>query len=189
MVGVDLAENMIAEAQRIEDLEESLGIQYFVGDATTFRTKTRDVSFDLVTMEYVLNCAPTKKTLRQFFETAFHNLVSGGRFFAVTNVLEGAETHQFLPSHCEFDPLDVNKDGSVWFDGCKAQVCHILGLHNLTNIVQVTIKDDEGVTLFSVVNTLWSIVSMKTLLLDTGFKAVEIYHFNVKPSAIIIATK
>ena len=122
VVGVDLAQNMIAEAQRIEDLEESLGIQYFVGDATSFRSKSKDVCFDLVTMEYVLNCAPTRTTLKQFFETAFQNLRTGGRFFTVTNVLEGASTHEFLPSHCEFDALDQDKNGSVWFDGCKAQV-------------------------------------------------------------------
>src|SRR5262249_6441863 len=80
VLGIDISPEMIRLAQQQEQAEP-LGITYQAGDAVTLSPLD---PFELVTAVYLLNYAKSPEQLRGMFQSAYANLVAGGRFIAYT---------------------------------------------------------------------------------------------------------
>jgi toxoflavin synthase len=80
VIGVDISPEMIRLATQQEQAEP-LGITYQVCDAVTLPPLG---PFDLVTAVYLLDYATSKDQLLGMFQSAYDNLVAGGRFIAYT---------------------------------------------------------------------------------------------------------
>jgi SAM-dependent methyltransferase len=80
VIGVDISPEMIRLAHQQEQAER-LGITYQVCDAVTLPPLG---PFDLATAVYLLNYATSKDQLLGMFQSAYANLVAGGRFIAYT---------------------------------------------------------------------------------------------------------
>ena len=80
VVGVDISPEMVRLA-RAKVSEAPDGVEYRVGDATHLPPIGR---FDLVTAVYLLNYATNKEQLLGMSQSAYDNLVAGGRFVAYT---------------------------------------------------------------------------------------------------------
>jgi toxoflavin synthase len=91
VLGVDLSERMI-DLARASEVEQSLGVEYVVGDALDFRTAE---SFDVVAAAYLLNYANTEQRLIAMCEAIGAALKTAGQFVAVNN------NPSHLPSHFE----------------------------------------------------------------------------------------
>jgi toxoflavin synthase len=81
VLGVDLSARMI-DLARASEVKSPLGVEYVVGDATTFES---DETFDIVTAAYLLNYADTTEMLFKMCRTVSRFLRPGGRFVAVNN--------------------------------------------------------------------------------------------------------
>ncbi len=80
VLGVDLSEEMVRVARRIE-ADRPIGASYRVGDGEHLG---RLGAFDLVTAVWLLNYAESCEQLRAMARGAWENLESGGRFVAFT---------------------------------------------------------------------------------------------------------
>ena len=80
VLGVDLSEEMVRVARRIED-NRPVGAVYRVGDGQALG---RLGTFDLVTAIWLLNYAESCEQLRSMAESACANLGPGGRFVTFT---------------------------------------------------------------------------------------------------------
>jgi SAM-dependent methyltransferase len=81
VVGVDLSAGMI-ELARKREAEQTLGIEYRVGDAKNLRFAER---FDLVVAGYLLNYAASREELLAMCRTIADCLKPGSRFVSVNN--------------------------------------------------------------------------------------------------------
>jgi len=81
VIGVDISPEMIRLAHQYEQAEP-LDITYHVGDAVSLPPLA---SFDLVTAVHLLTYATSKEQMLGMFRNVYANLVTGGRFIAVTN--------------------------------------------------------------------------------------------------------
>jgi toxoflavin synthase len=80
VVGVDISPEMIRLA-RAKEQEDPTGVEYRVGDAIHLPLLG---PFDLVTAVYLLNYAESKGQMLGMCQSAYDNLVAGGRFVAYT---------------------------------------------------------------------------------------------------------
>jgi toxoflavin synthase len=80
VVGVDISPEMVRLA-RAKEQEDPTGVKYRVGDAIHLPLLG---PFDLVTAVYLLNYATSQAQLLSMFQSAYDNLVAGGRFVAYT---------------------------------------------------------------------------------------------------------
>ncbi|MGA8182244.1 MAG: class I SAM-dependent methyltransferase [Terriglobia bacterium] len=81
VVGIDLSSKMI-ELARAGEAESRLGVEYVVGDATTYKP---DEPFDIVAAAYLLNYADTGEKLFAMCQAVSRSLRPGGRFVTVNN--------------------------------------------------------------------------------------------------------
>jgi len=81
VVGIDLSSKMI-ELARAGEAESRLGVEYVVGDATTYKP---DEPFDIVAAAYLLNYADTREKLVAMCQAVSRSLRPGGRFVTVNN--------------------------------------------------------------------------------------------------------
>ena len=80
VVGVDISPEMVRLA-RAKEQEDPTGVEYRVGDAINLPLLG---PFDLVTAVYLLNYAESKDQMLGMCQSAYDNLVAGGRFVAYT---------------------------------------------------------------------------------------------------------
>ena len=80
VVGVDISPEMVRLA-RAKEQEDPTGVEYRVGDAIHLPLLG---PFDLVTAVYLLNYAESKDQMLGMCQSAYDNLVAGGRFVAYT---------------------------------------------------------------------------------------------------------
>ena len=80
VVGVDISLEMVRLA-RAKEQEDPTGVEYRVGDAINLPLLG---PFDLVTAVYLLNYAESKDQMLGMCQSAYDNLVAGGRFVAYT---------------------------------------------------------------------------------------------------------
>jgi ubiquinone/menaquinone biosynthesis C-methylase UbiE len=80
VLGVDISPEMVRLACAKEQ-DDPTGVAYRVGDATELPVLG---SFDLVTAVYLLNYATSKDQMLGMCQSAYDNLVPGGRFVAYT---------------------------------------------------------------------------------------------------------
>lgn len=92
VVGVDISQSMIDEAQRIQiessKTDEKEKLTFLLGDATSsdLAAKLSDHGspFDLVTGTWLLNYAPSVEVMTKMFTTISSNLKPGGVFIGLT---------------------------------------------------------------------------------------------------------
>jgi SAM-dependent methyltransferase len=80
VIGIDISPEMV-RLGREQEQAEPLGVTYEIHDATAL---PRLGAFDLVTAIYLLNYATSQDQLRGMCQSAYDNLVPGGRFIAYT---------------------------------------------------------------------------------------------------------
>jgi toxoflavin synthase len=80
VIGIDISPEMVRLGHEQEQAEP-LGVTYEIHDATAL---PRLGAFDLVTAIYLLNYATSHDQLRGMCQSAYDNLVPGGRFIAYT---------------------------------------------------------------------------------------------------------
>ena len=160
VVGVDISKEMIAAAVAQEE-NDSLGIQYSVGDATKYSFQgDNSAVFDVVTAQYLLCYADTKASLREFCHTAFIHTKSNGRFLTMTTICKEDNSPDHDPVHgCTIEPVNSENDGKTgWYDGVK---------------VKITLFSGDMKKKCSFPNHAWSRETVKSVLLDVGFDKVE----------------
>ena len=180
VVGVDISKPMILEARKAEQRRNMSGIQYCVHDAAEYTYEyANDPFFDIVTSQFLLPYAESEKALLQFCRTAYNNTKSGGRFVALTSVLDKMQNQVDLPLGYQYDPSPMNHGDpleiSQWHDGIK---------------VQLTLFSDDMNSQCSVPNFLWSFSTIKAVLCRAGFDTAEKVtpHHSV-PIIVISASK
>lgn len=177
VVGVDISEQMILEAKREEEKNggNSTEIQYYVGDATTYSYKY-DNFFDVVTAQYLLCYAESLEKLKQFCSTAFKNVKrEGGRFLAVTTVLDDTCKQRDLPFDIRYDPIVNIEHDDEWHDGIQ---------------VQITVLSEDKKSKCSFPNYLWKFSTIQSALLQVGFDEVVKYvPCESVPVVLILASK
>jgi len=159
VVGVDISEQMVLEAKREEDKNggKSLEIEYYQGDATAYSYK-HDQFFDVVTAQYLLCYADSMEKLKLFCSTAFKNVKHGGKFLAITTVLDETCKQRDFPFGIRYDPIDKVQPGEEWHDGIQ---------------IQITVLSEDKKSKCSFPNYLWRFSTIQSELLQVGFDAVE----------------
>jgi len=179
VVGVDISERMISEAQTQEE-NDKYGIQYLVGDAASLSLKENNLLFDIVTAQYLLCHAETEKQLQEFSKTAFAHLKSGGKFVAITTIYskEISSPDGQPVNGCLYRPTNKQgdvTDSSTWYDGMP---------------VNVTLFSDDMKKTCSLRDHVWLPSTIKSKLMDVGFTAVDEHRLTeCNPEAIFVAFK
>lgn len=93
VVGVDMAEKMVARARRLEE-EHPLGIEYILRDVTQLG---RIGLFDIVTAVYLLPHAQTEQALIDMAQVMYDNLKPSGRLVTVTDNPDVTPRHMAAP--------------------------------------------------------------------------------------------
>jgi SAM-dependent methyltransferase len=150
VVGVDIAEKMIARAKKIET-EKPYGIDYRVFDVCQSRYIGQ---FDIITSVYLFPYARMPKKLAQMCNTMVINLRPGGKMVSVT--LSPFSARAYIDSQIhygvEMKPQSNLKDGAV---------------------IQITITTPQGIIGFE--NTFWSRQTYEQILFKAGFKSI-VWH-------------
>ena len=95
VVAVDIAPEMIAVAQRLEE-QTPLGVEYLTYDVAEMPTLG---SFDIVTAVYLLHYAQSKEHLGRMCRGIYQNLKPGGRF---VTVVANPEFNPAGPHHAKY---------------------------------------------------------------------------------------
>ena len=143
VVGVDISEQMLAIAQRLEQ-EQPLGITYVRGDVLSLDIPEQS-AFDVVIAAYLLNHAETQEALAGMLRTIARSLRPEGRFVALVAAVE-------LRSDEALAAASFRRIGS-WGGGDGDRYTFSIG---------------EGEARFEITNTHWSQRTYDRLLQDAG---------------------
>ena len=168
VVGVEKSSDMISAA-RMKESATKLGIQYVENEIVGYlyqddETKERQSDyFDVVTAAFLLQFADTKDVLRSHCQSAYNNLKSDGRFFALSNG--------------DFNEKNVKED----YVGNYGWECEILSDGNETAVELIKDGRKMRTTLFSdgrhvhciFDDYVWSYNTIKEVLEEVGFLKVE----------------
>lgn len=178
--GIDVSDEMIKEAKRIETSGPTLGIQYYRSDLLADNDNDNEdiipkkkllggSTVDLCASAYLFPYASTVEELRKFCCAAANALRPGGRFVSVTTILTKtlqtatgcgvAESKTWGFSIVWDDETEQHNDGPTRDDGMLADVT-LFGSKERTE--RVTFP-----------NMFWSKDTITTTLLDVGFDTVE----------------
>ena len=155
VVGVDISEEMIKQARLIEN-ESPLGITYHVKDAVNYIS---DKPFDIITAFYLFCYADSKETLLTICQNAYKSLRPGGRFIAVTTVLDEKSKFEDISLGYKFKPCHKEEDEKFLEDVLKVDI-------------ELYSKDMKSKCCFP--NFLWKPKIFEELLNSSGFNSVDI---------------
>lgn len=181
VVGVDKSTDMLTAA-RMKESEAKCGIQYVENDVVDYLHQddesNQQTFFDVVTAAFLLQFAESKEVLRSFCQTAYNNLLAGGRFVALSNG--------------DFNEKNIGED-YVELYGWECEIV------SEGENVEDLIKDGRRMrtTLYSAERKVhcvfndyvWSFATIKQLLQDVGFSHVEKVSVCGTMVMVISATK
>ena len=170
-VGVDISEEMIKDARRIE-LDQPLGIHYYIDDASKF---VHDHEFDLVTAQYLFCYADSERKLLDFCENINKNTKPGGKFVSVTTFLDDTCKMENMSLGYKFVPCFMGDQKTTLDDGRK---------------VDVTLYSGDLKSKCCFPNFLWKSETIGSLLQSTGFCSIKFRPIGPSvPVTMITATK
>merc|ERR1711976_177679 len=170
-IGVDISEEMIKEAKK-QELEKSLGIEYFVEDASKF---IYDHQFDLITAQYLFCYADTKENLMSLCKNVGQNTKPGGRFISVTTFMDPNCKLDFMDLGFTISPFYENEKEKILYDGMKSNI---------------TLYSGDLTSKCSFPNFLWELKTIHDFLQSCDFSEINfVPMYEDVPVALIIATK
>jgi SAM-dependent methyltransferase len=150
VVGIDISEEQIKIARRTE-MNNPLGIEYFVGDAGTYDFVKRG-SFDVVTAVFLLEYASSREGLQQICRNVYLALRAGGIFITIID-----NPDAILPTDKKYEVVLSLDEGSSGEEGCKRRVTFYR----------------DGVEVLHVYNYLWSRGTYEGALRNAGFHGIR----------------
>jgi SAM-dependent methyltransferase len=150
VVGIDISEEQIKIARRTE-MDNPLGIEYFVGDAGTYDfVKLR--SFEVATAVFLLEYAASREELQQICRNVYLALQAGGIFIAIID-----NPDAILPTDKKYEVVLSLDEESSGEEGCKRRVTFYR----------------DGVEVLHVYNYLWSRETYEGVLRNAGFHGIQ----------------